>query len=149
MWQKITSTPFTYYYLLAKKIVKAWKHSTIHLHMGPNVLHYFPTQHVSALKCTINILQLTMAALVVTINKNWQISRQKLLSEQIITGSHAMQKLVLLNSLSAPKSRLCLNFVPWSTTKKSFLLHLPTCSFHPDSFSLESLSSFSWDLKMQ
>lgn len=145
MWQKITSTPFIYYCLLAKKIVKAWKHSTIHLHMGPNVLHYFPTRHVSALKCTINILQLIMAALVVTINKNWQISRQKLLSEQIITGSH----LVLLNSLWAPKSSLHLTFVPCATTEKIFLLHLPTCSFHPDSFSLESLSSSSWDLKMQ
>lgn len=49
----------TFYLLLSicKKncLVKAWKHSVMHLHMGPNVLlNYFPTQHVSAMKCTTN-----------------------------------------------------------------------------------------------
>jgi len=56
----------------------------MHLHIGPNVLlHYFPTQYVSALKCTTNIiLQLTMTTLLVTANKTRKTSGQKLLSKQ-------------------------------------------------------------------
>lgn len=144
----------TFYLLLSicKKncLVKAWKHSVMHLHMGPNVLlNYFPTQHVSALKCTRNIiLQLIMAALVVTV-KTRQISVQKLVSKQIITGSHTMQNLTFLSSLRALTFRPCLSFFPRATTKIIFLLHLHTCNFHPDSFKLVSLLSFSWNLKIQ
>lgn len=132
-------------------LVKAWKHSAMHLQMGPNVLlHYFSTQHVSSLKCTTNIiLQLVTAALVVTVNKTCQISGQKLLSKQILAGSHARQNLILSCSLWALTSRLHISFFPCATTKVIFLLHLHTCNIHPESFHLVNLSSFSWNLKMQ
>lgn len=78
---------------------------------------------------------------------NWQIFGQKLLYEQIITGSHTMQNLI--NSLWNLTSRPYLRFFPCVSIKTIILAYLHTCNFHPDSSSLVSLLFFSWDLKIQ
>lgn len=103
--------------------VKAWKCSVMFFQMGSNVLRYFPTQHVSALKCTTNvILQLITAALAVTVNKTRHNSGQQLLSKQILTGLHATPHLILLKWLWALTTRARLSFFPCATSTTIFLL---------------------------